>query len=1531
MKFSPKKSMSKSRSKASLMRLRDRRRFRKAMFETLEDRRVLSTTPAPIDSWRSAEFVTNEAIVRFADGVTRAQAQQEVFMRTGGQVVNFWDVYHLAEIRFSNVSTNDVNMQLNQIAGVQSWNDVNFAEPNFIQHISEFPPVTQNIPNDTRFLDQYGLNNTGYGLSVPDADIDAPEAWLQTTGDSNIVIAVVDTGGDLLHPDLRANIWQNPGEIPGDGIDNDGNGFVDDVNGWDFVNNDNVPQDDNEHGTHVSGIIGAVGDNGIGVSGVAWNVKIMEVKAASAAGGLSIASILGSLFYINVMKNKGINIVAANHSYGGFGPPSLAQQAAMTANEALGILDVCAAGNSALDNDLTPHYPSSFPMPNIISVASTDRNDRLSTFSQWGETSVDLGAPGDGILSTVPLLGDPSGYKYLSGTSMATPMTTGALVLIKAFDPTLTATQLKDVLLRGTELIPALTRKVVTGGRLNVNNSLNLLQANVLSGTVFEDANANTRFDASETGLAGWTVYVDLNNNSALDVGEPRAVSAASGGWIIRTNIGPGVYNVREIVQPTYRQTFPTGGAPYQVTLLDRTSSVSKIDFGNQLLPGEIRGRKWNDLNGNGIMDPSEPGIQGVVVYVDINNDAKIGIGEPAAVTDQFGNYTIPNIRPGVYNVREVYQPGFIQVFPDPTTADLGANTGVVVASGVITTNINFGNKAAFDYGDAPAPYPTLKSQNGAVHGILQGFRLGATVDAEPDGQPSVGAIGDDFAGNETQRVTIPATTTAGTFTLTFGSQTTAPIVYNANAAAVRTALEALSNIGAGQVLVTGGPGPANSWLVTFQGTLANQNVAQLTGSGSSLTPAGVVTVATQQNGGIDDEDGVILGNLVPGQTATATVTSSVGSFAAGYLQAFVDFNRDGDWNDAGEQIFKDVQLTNGTVVLPFNVPASASLGLTYARFRFSLEHGIGPTGSALGGEVEDYATNILGTAPTAINDSFTVDDGSFLFQNALNVLANDLPSATGPAGIDPSGLDLTGTQGQVVLDDNGTAGDPTDDFYRYEPPAGFVGIDTFKYRDKDPSGNVSAPATVTVTVRFVPRDPIAVDNTFDVLVNSLAAVNKMDVIANDVQGTGGALRFLTQTPPTALHGTVTVDTNGTPANFNDDFYRYAPNAGYQGEDSFTYTVVDSLAKQSTAKVTVQVLAAPRTPFTGALIQFELQVVDKTTGLQIPDGALIPIGTSILVRGVISDIRPPGSAFDPSQGIDFAGAFSGYMDLLFDRSKVQAFGPIVFGSQYQDNRSGFGGTPGLIDEIGAAHLASTSPGNPAIVFTKEFLTVGSGVAQFIADPADVSPAHDITAFIVDPNPLNSKVQPIPPSQVYYKPTFPNISILGAGEGDDTNLWTPTDVNLDGFVTPIDALLVVNYLNEHLGDSGASGEGSTGVKRDVNHDNQISPIDALMVINYLNRPKPVVPAGEAEGEADDSAPLSPLVVSSTAQSGSGGTSNSSEPAAPVYAANVDRIFAETDWTRPSVNRSEDFVASQTGSDSDEFFADLGTAVRRNRKG
>lgn len=1081
-----------------------------------------------------------------------------------------------------------------------------------------------------------------------------------------------------------------------------------------------------------------------------------------------------------------------------------------------------------------------------------------------------------------------------------------------------------------------------------------------IGGVVFNDENGNGVQGPGELPLAGWTVYIDANNNAVRDQGERFQKSAADGSYLFNI-FASGSLTIREEVMPLWRQTFPKGDGAHRITV-SPGQSVTNLHFGNQELPGEIHGRKWNDLNGDGVMDPDEPGIQGVVIYVDLNNDGKIGIAEWGAVSDgpqfpgdtDFGYYTIGagpngNLRPGTYTVREVYAPGMIQTFPDPQGTTLGAHVGVVVTRGAITPNINFGNKAAFDFGDAPAPYPTRLAQNGAVHGILQGFHLGATVDAETDGQPSLGADGDDFAGNEIQTVTIGASTTGGTFTLTFGGQTTAPINFNANAATVRGALEALINVGAGQVLVTGGPGPANPWVVTFRGTLANQNVVQLTGNGSQLTPPGPVIVVTSQTGGIDDEDGIVIGNLIRNAQQTLTVTASTGSFPAGYLQGWIDFNSDGDWDDSGEQIFTDVLLTTGTVTLGFNVPniPDELLGSTYARFRFSLGQGIGPSGPSvfigpngpgeLGGEVEDYLVSILGSTPTAVDDAFTVADNSLFFENQLFVLANDLPSASGPPGLFVGGLNTDDTLGQVQLNDNFTPSDSTDDYYEYQPPANYVGLDTFKYSVRDPNGNQSAEATVTITVEFVPRDPIAVDNTFDVLINSLAAVNKLDVMANDLQGTTGVIRFLTQTPPTAQHGVVTVDNNGTPANLSDDFYRYQPNPGFTGQDSFTYTIVDALNETSTGTVTVQVVPVPRTAPADAMIKFEL-VVLHTDFTPVGPLEVLEVGDHILVQGRVTDIRLPG---DPTRDANFVGAFSAYMDLLYDRARFQPFGPIVFSTQYNTAVSGAGGTPGLIDEVGGTFSDQSNPPGPGakLVFTKEFVASAPGFnVQFVADPADQIPPHEITAFVVDPVPADSKVQIIPTDRVYFLAGIPIAEIMGDGEGENTNLRIPVDVNQDGSVTPIDSLLVINYLNANGSDPSGSGEGESGNwKRDVNHDGSISPIDALLVINYLNRQQAAVPAGEGEGEADFDSPLSPVVFSSPNRvlddnSTSDSSSDAGATAATIYAASVDAVFEQTDWTKTSVIRSEDAPYTSAESESDEFFTSLEDGnSRRTRKG
>jgi subtilisin family serine protease len=273
------------------------------------------------------------------------------------------------------------------LAAFRSNPEVEFAEPNYLVH-------AQASPGDTYFLRQWGLYNTGQRINgtagTAGADLDAPAAWDISTGGQDVVVAVIDTGCDLDHPDLASNIWTNPGETPGNGIDDDGNHYVDDIHGWDFSDQDNDPQDSTGHGTHVAGIIGAEGDNARGVAGVAWQVHIMPLRFMNAFEEGSIADAIQAIQYALAMGARIINCSWGSSGY------SRALQSVMANADALFI---CAAGNNAQDSDDHPFYPASLAEDNILSVAASDSMDQLAWFSNYGTGTVDVAAPGLGIYS----------------------------------------------------------------------------------------------------------------------------------------------------------------------------------------------------------------------------------------------------------------------------------------------------------------------------------------------------------------------------------------------------------------------------------------------------------------------------------------------------------------------------------------------------------------------------------------------------------------------------------------------------------------------------------------------------------------------------------------------------------------------------------------------------------------------------------------------------------------------------------------------------------------------------------------------------------------------------------------------------------------------------------------------------------------------------------------------------------------------------------------------------------------------------
>jgi subtilisin family serine protease len=423
-------------------------------------------------------FVPGQLLIKLKTVTTKSRISDDILASVEGTIVEEikTGAMQLANARKGG-KTGDLILvdsklgTMEAIEKLRSMPEVEYAEPNWIyQHFA-----TSNDPYFTGGQ-LWGMSAGANGGNQFGSR--AASAWAANkVGSASVYVGIIDEGYMYTHEDLDANAGVNPLEIAGNGVDDDGNGLIDDVYGWDFDGNNNTVFDGtgDDHGTHVAGTIGGVGGNGKGVAGVVWNVKLLSAKFLGSRGGTTANAIKAVDYFTDLKQSQSLNIVATNNSWGG-GGFSQALKGAIDRANAEGILFIAAAGNSGTNNDASASYPSNYDSPNVIAVASITSSGALSSFSQYGATTVDIGAPGSGIWSSVPAaIGKGknatvgSGYASYNGTSMATPHVTGAAALYASLNPNASAAQIKAAILSSATPTASLAGKTVTGGRLNVS------------------------------------------------------------------------------------------------------------------------------------------------------------------------------------------------------------------------------------------------------------------------------------------------------------------------------------------------------------------------------------------------------------------------------------------------------------------------------------------------------------------------------------------------------------------------------------------------------------------------------------------------------------------------------------------------------------------------------------------------------------------------------------------------------------------------------------------------------------------------------------------------------------------------------------------------------------------------------------------------------------------------------------------------------------------------------------------------------
>ncbi|TWT74904.1 Ig-like domain-containing protein [Allorhodopirellula solitaria] len=730
--------------------------------------------------------------------------------------------------------------------------------------------------------------------------------------------------------------------------------------------------------------------------------------------------------------------------------------------------------------------------------------------------------------------------------------------------------------------------------------------------------------------VPGSTVFLDYDGDGAQDFNEPSTSVDSDGDYVI-TGATPGVQTLQIESPSNYAATTPVS----QSVTVGTGGGVGPT-FGFAQVNPDVTGRKFADLNGDGVLDAGEPGIAGGYIYADLDGDNRPDLGEPFDITDENGYYKLDlPILGRPFAIREVAEPGY-----EPTVPNNAEHEYIVNFTGApLGSHFDFGGLPSRDYGDAPDSYMTTVDAGGPSHGVTDGLTLGTQVDREVDGQPNASATGDD---------------------------------------------------------------------------LVDPTFDQ-----------------------IDDEDGVVVTSaLRVGGTGTIEVTVTNTNSSPGYLQAWIDFNADGDFLDSGEQIRSDAVLGTGTHNIDITLPTSFDINAdgtddgvldTFSRFRYSHTAGLGVGGPADTGEVEDHAIRILGAGNNgglATNDIVTVPQNANAF--AIDVLRNDANLASNPLTI--SNVDARSAAGAIVTI---RPGDPGEQVVLYSPPSNFTGSDSFEYEVTDSFGNTGT-ATVQVTVQFATANPIAVDDTFEI--SSSEKNVPLNVLDNDIASVGGGLT-ITQVSQGTQGGQLTIDSAGRGV-------RYTPADGFTGTEQFSYTISDASGQVSEmARVTV--VLTPQS-FDNDKAEFKIELLDANNDTPLLS---LQAGQEFHLRVSVDDISQPDS-------VAIQGLQSAFTDLLYTSELVTPVASqtgsfpfeITFGPQFETPTFQLGNTltPGIVDEVGSvqspsdlATIGSTSDRASftgfAELFTITMKATGAGLATFKTDPADADVSE--TTLITDAGPV----------------------------------------------------------------------------------------------------------------------------------------------------------------------------------------------------